>query len=116
MNDQDLLLEAIAERLGLKPEIRVLDTPQEMQAYLDERAQKAGLIQPCINPYCATDNGARATVDRRKKRSGACCKACMNYECTHPDCVAKAQAKGWKHHTHPWGSKIATEHAAYRKA
>lgn len=88
----------------------------DMNAYLDERAKKAGLIAPCINPHCTNgENGQRATVDRRKKKSGACCKACMNYECTHPDCVTKAAANGWRRYTHAWGTKIAALHAEWRK-
>lgn len=108
----DVKEEAIAEQLGLKPQIEVID---DVGAYLEKRAQRAGLIAPCINPYCTTNNGQPATVDRRKKKSGACCKACMSYVCTHPACVKKAADKGWKHYTHPWGTKIAEEHKEYRE-
>lgn len=63
----------------------------------------------CLKPECDK------LVDRQKNLSGCCCKAHMNYECTHPDCVAKAAKKGWKKYTHPYGSKIAKEHLSYRK-
>jgi oligoribonuclease (3'-5' exoribonuclease) len=109
--DNELKTEALAERLGIETEVTEIT---DMDAYLEHRAQKAGLIAPCVNPYCTTDNGQRATVDRRKKKSGACCKVCMNYVCSHPDCVAKAKLKGWKHYTHAWGTKIAEQHKDYR--
>lgn len=73
------------------------------------------VVQPCINPFCTNgEGGGRAMVDRTKKKSGACSKACLNYQCSHPDCVARAQANGWKRPTHPWGSKIADQHKEYR--
>lgn len=111
--DNELKTEALAERLGIEAEVTKIDDI-DMDAYLEQRAHKAGLIAPCVNPFCATDNGHRATVDRRKKKSGACCKACINYVCYHPDCVAKAAVNGWKHYTHAWGTKIAEQHKDYR--
>lgn len=74
-------------------------------------------LQPCINPHCTNGaDGGRAMVDTGKKKSGACSKACMNFECVHPDCVKRAAANGWGRATHPWGTKIATQHAAFRRA
>lgn len=114
MSENDLFLEALAERLGLKTEVRKID---DMDAYLEERARKAGLIAECVNPYCTKgEDGKAAIVDQRKRRSGACCKEHMNYECTHPGCVAKAKKNGWKCYKHAWGTKIAMEHQAYRVA
>lgn len=111
--DLELGMELMAEDLGLKPEVKVIE---DMDAYLEERAKRAGLIAPCINPFCTNgENGQPAVVDRRQRSSGACCKACMNYECTHPECVTKAQANGWKRYTHSWGTKIALAHLDYRK-
>lgn len=66
-------------------------------------------LRKCINPFC--DN----RVDISERKSGACSKSCMNYECTHPDCVARAELNGWKRATHPWGTKIAEQHKTYRK-
>lgn len=66
-------------------------------------------LQPCINPDCNNE------VDRRKRKSGACCKAHINYVCAHPSCVSKAQVKGWKHYTHRYGTKIAEAHMEYRQ-
>lgn len=107
----DIKAEALAESLGMQAEITAIP---DLGAYMEQRAQTKGLIRPCVNPYCATDNGNRATVDLRKKKSGACCKACMNYACDHPDCVKKAQQNGWMHYTHTWGTKIAEQHKDYR--
>lgn len=66
-------------------------------------------IQKCINPDC--DN----QVDITKKRSGACCKGCMSFECTHPDCLKKAEKMGWEKYTHRYGTKIAQKHLDYKK-
>ena len=73
-------------------------------------------LKPCINPFCTKGaNGTRATVNLAIHSSGACCRACMNYECTHPDCVKRAVLNGWSRATHPWGTKIAEAHKEYRK-
>lgn len=66
-------------------------------------------IQKCINPFC--DN----QVNLSERKSGACCKACMNYECIHPTCIIRAKVNGWKRATHPWGTKIAELHKEYRR-
>lgn len=111
--DIELGMEMLDQDLRHLTEVKPID---DMDAYLNERAKKAGLIALCINPHCTHgENGQRATVDRRKKKSGACCKACMNYECTHPDCVAKAAQNGWKRYTHAWDTKIAVQHQEWRK-
>ena len=102
--DLELVMEAMAERLELKAEVTSIE---DMDAYLEERAVKAGLIAPCIQPGCDIE------VDRRKRRSGACCKAHMNYVCTHPDCVEKATQNDWPHYTHRWGTKIAEQHKEF---
>jgi hypothetical protein len=99
--DPGLAEEYIAEALGLKAEIQVID---DFGAYLDKRATRK-----CIHPECDV------LVDIRKHHSGACCKTHMNYECSHPDCLKKAAAKGWKRYTHPFGTRIAVEHWDYRK-
>lgn len=64
-------------------------------------------VQPCIHPDCDKP------VDRRKRKSGACCRAHMNYICTHPDCLKKAEEKGWGKYTHRWNTKIGQQHAEY---
>jgi hypothetical protein len=63
----------------------------------------------CINPDC------NVMVDGSKRKSGACCKDHMNYECTHPDCVLRAQTNGWSRPTHPHGTKIGKTHIHWRK-
>lgn len=63
----------------------------------------------CIHPECNNE------VDLTKKKSGACCKEHMNYECTHPACVARAQVNGWARATHPFGYKISEKHWEFRK-
>ncbi len=67
------------------------------------------MTQKCHNPFC--DN----LVDRAKKKSGACCRKCLNYECTHPACIQRAKDNGWKRATHSWETKIGKAHLSYRK-
>ena len=80
--------------------------------YLDlvmlSRDQPAKIVK-CIHPECGVE------VDLSQKKSGACCKAHMNFECTHPKCVARAEKENWARPTHPFGTKIAGEHWQWRK-
>jgi len=109
-----------------KPPARFLSMTERVKARIEqdpEGALKAfeGMMkllnyQLCINPYCTTNEGHRVDVDRTKKKSGACCRACTNYECTHPKCVKKATQMGWTKHTHRWGTKIAEAHKEYRRS
>lgn len=62
----------------------------------------------CIKPEC------EITVDRRKRKSGACCAEHMSYNCTHPKCLKRAADNGWNRSTHSYGSKIASEHMQWR--
>lgn len=66
-------------------------------------------MRKCIKPGCVTE------IDIRKKKSGACCKQHMSYECTHPDCVKKAEKNGWDKYTHPYGTRIANLHLKYAR-
>lgn len=66
-------------------------------------------LYKCIKPECDI------MVDRNKRKSGACCKEHMSYECTHIDCVLRAQTNNWKRPTHPYGTKIARQHLQWRK-
>jgi hypothetical protein len=84
-------------------------SPDTVRAHWLAVLDGSTFVRPCIHPDC------EVLVDRRVKKSGACCKAHMNYVCTHPDCVKKAAAQGWKHYTHPFGTKIATAHWEYRE-
>lgn len=65
-------------------------------------------LRKCIMPECET------LVDLRERKSGACCREHMNYECSHQDCVLRAQANGWPRATHPYGTKIAKLHLPWR--
>lgn len=62
----------------------------------------------CIKPEC------QVLVDRKKRKSGACCKGHISYECTHPKCVKRAIDNGWSKSTHMYGSKIAYDHMRWR--
>jgi len=62
----------------------------------------------CIKPECDV------TVDRRKRKSGACCKEHMSYNCTHPKCLKRAADNGWSRCTHAYGSEIARKHMQWR--
>lgn len=74
-----------------------------------KKVLKQASLQKCIHPEC------NVQVDLSKKKSGACSKAHMNFECTHPSCVARAEVNGWARATHPFGTKIAKQHWQYRK-
>lgn len=63
----------------------------------------------CVNPDCDE------LVDLRKRKSGACCRAHMNYICDHPKCVEKARKQNWNAYTHPYGTKIGMEHLQYKR-
>jgi len=62
----------------------------------------------CVKPEC------QEMVDRSVRKSGACCKDHMNYECSHPDCLKRAAKEGWARATHPYGTKIAKAHINWR--
>ena len=62
----------------------------------------------CIKPGC------EVWVNRSVRKSGACCKEHMSYECSHPDCIKRAEKEGWSRSTHPYGSKIARLHLKWR--
>lgn len=93
------------EKDPVLPPARYEDTYNKIA---DKIAESASL-KPCIKPECDV------VVDRRKRKSGACCKDHMNYECTHPDCVKRAEENGWKRATHSYATKVGKAHLEFRK-
>lgn len=97
--------------------------PAFKRSMLDLDSQFLALVKPgpisyereCINEFCDKGSeGARMMVDLRKRRSGACCKACMTFNCEHPTCAARAEKQGYATYRHYWGTKIAQAHKLYR--
>lgn len=87
------------------------------QKLLDLLQKEVGPVQPCVNEFCERGaDGARKMVDTTKRKSGACCRDCMSFECSHESCVARAVKAGWDRATHRWGTKIAQDHKEYRVA
>jgi len=123
-----MLSRLLVPKLNLREAYKALETEAGIPALI---AALAALCDPetakrlhqtlkattwlCVNPFCTKGpDGGRTPVDLTRK-SGACCRECMSYECTHPSCQRRAANAGWKHATHAWGSKIAATHVAYRK-
>lgn len=96
----------------------LIDGSPALMDLLQVELDKANQTEfPCINEFCTNgDDGGRKLVNITKRKSGACCRDCMNYECTHQKCVARAEKEGWPRYTHRWGTKIATEHKEWRKS
>ena len=85
------------------------DPNKPQSNFIDRRnADTTPKIGKCLHPEC------EKMVDRSKKKSGCCSKEHMNFECTNPACVERANINGWNKATHPFGSKIAQEHWQYR--
>lgn len=82
------------------------------KSFLDRREKSFSstrdVFRKCLHPDCDI------VVDTSKRKSGCCSKAHMNFECTHPSCVARAEKNGWKKSTHPFKTKIAKKHWEFR--
>lgn len=92
----------------------LLTGDQKLLDLLQKELDLAGTVQPCVNEFCERGvDGVRKTVDTTKRRSGACGRACMSFECSHKSCVARAVKAGWSRATHRWGTKIARDHKEY---
>jgi len=95
----------------------LLTNDQKLLDLLKQELDLAGPVQSCINEFCERGvDGVRKMVDTTKRKSGACSRACMSFECSHESCLARAIKAGWPRATHRWGTKIAQNHKEYRVA
>lgn len=123
-----MLPRLLLPKLNLREAYKALETEggllalfAALQAHCDPAAEKRlrqalkANTRPCINPFCTQGPDGVPKLVNLTRKSGACCRACMSFECTHPTCTKRAATHSWKRYTHPWGTKIADAHLPFRK-